>query len=497
MASNMIIRTMLLLSAASALLSSCDALDIMQDNKLSASNMWKTSTDVTQSTYGIYERMRSNFVQNDQNVFYWGEARVGNYMWGPSLESRVQDNNMIAVRTSTMNASTSSCGWSALYTTIDQANAVLKYADKVEMTDSDRSFAIGQAAFARAYCYFWAARIWGDVPLNLVPIESTTQPETYPVRAPKANVYAQIGVDIQTALDNADNLGVSKYFATKDAVNMLKAEYGLWMYTTQEGGKEYLTLAEEALSAIGISSSKLLSSYSDVFSRTNKCNSEVVFALFNDQTEKLTGGYYNYFYHPSNLVASSYRNNPVPIVSTQWWSYSQEFVDVLNKSKESNNDSRVSTNLGQGAYGASEQELTWPNKFLGDMSKSPVVLDCDLLYYRYAQAVMMDAELKYYKGDYSKALSSLNLIAKRAYGVENFYKDAGKDAVLEALVNEYFLEFPAEGVIWWALIRLDKIWEYNPDLVTMKETNPNILLWPITASARNKNNKLTQTEGWS
>ena len=59
---------------------------------------------------------------------------------------------MISVRTSTMNASTRSTAWSGLYTTIDQANAVLKYADKVDMTESEKGFAVGQAAFARPDC---------------------------------------------------------------------------------------------------------------------------------------------------------------------------------------------------------------------------------------------------------------------------------------------------------------------------------------------------------
>lgn len=472
-------------------------LDIIQDNKLSASNMWKDASDVITSTDGIYERMRANFVQADINVFYWGEARVGNYMWGPSLESNVQNGNMIDVRMSTMSASTESASWSALYTTIDQANAVLKYAPRVPMSDSERSYAIGQASFARAYCYFWAVRLWGDVPLVTVPIESTTQPETYPVRAPKASVYAQIEADIKTAIDNAQNLGSDKYFATKDAVNMLKAEYALWMYSTQDGGDACLDMADEALADIGISSGRLLSKYSDIFSRTNKCNNEVVFALNNNQTEKILGGYYQYFYMPSNLVASKYCQNPVPIISTQWWSYSQNFVDILRASKNGNNDSRVDCNLGDGDYGAAGQNMTWPNKFLGDMSGAITVLDCDLMYYRYAQAVMMDAELKYYKKDYNGALKSLNIIAKRAYGKDNFYTDASRNAVLKALTDEYFLEFPAEGVIWWALIRLDKIWDYNPALKEKQTLNPNILLWPITASARNKNNKLTQTEGWN
>ena len=93
------------------------------------------------------------------------------------------------------------------------------------------------------------------------------------------------------------------------------------------------------------------------------------------------------------------------------------------------------------------------------------------------------------------ALKSLNIIAKRAYGKDNYYTDASQEAVLEALVDEYFLEFPAEGVIWWALIRLDKIWDYN-DYLAANRNKTNILLWPISKSARDKNSNLTQTEGW-
>ena len=39
----------------------------------------------------------------------------------------------------------------------------------------------------------------------------------------------------------------------------------------------------------------------------------------------------------------------------------------------------------------------------------------------------------------------------------------------------------------------------HPDvpLAERRALNPNILLWPISASARNKNTKLTQTEGWN
>ncbi len=483
--------------AAGLSMTSCDFLDIMQDNKISASNMWTDASDVTTSTTGIYYRMRTNFVSDMCNVYWWGEVRVGDYMWGPSLLENLNGGDMIAVRTSTMSGVTASANWSNLYTAIDQANLVLKYAPQVNMSDSDRGYCVGQASFARAYCYFWAARLWGDVPLNLLPIESSTQAETYPSRNPKAEVYAQIRKDIDVAVENAQYLGNDKYQATIDAVNMLKAEYGLWMYRTQNGGEEYLKYADDALDAIGISSNKLLASYSDVFDREKKLNNEVVFALNNNQTEGLLGGYYAYFYHSAGNIAPAYRQNPVPIKSVQWMSYSQNFVDILLESKTKNNDSRVDRNLGYGDYHSEGKTISWPNKFLGDMSGATTVMDSDLLYYRYALAVMMDAECKYYQKDYDGALKSLNLIAKRAYGKDNFYTDKSESGVLEALVDEYFLEFPCEGVIWWSLIRLDKIWEYNPELVDKKQHNSNILLWPIATSSINKNGKLRQTEGWS
>ena len=269
----------------------------------------------------------------------------------------------------------------------------------------------------------------------------------------------------------------------------------------RHAGDDYLALADEALKAIGISSARLLDDYASIFAVDNKCNAEVIFALNNNQTEKLTGGYYWTFYWPATNVAPAYQMNPVPIYTTQWWNYSDNFISVLKRSKAEHNDRRVDCNYLEGPYGSSSEgvmnTISCPNKLKGDCSTNMMILDCDLLYYRYAQAVMLDAELKYWRKDYEGAVKSLNLIAKRAYGVDNFYTEATKEAVLDALCTETLLEFPCEGVVWWTLIRLDKIWDYNPSLAERRALNPNILLWPISASARNKNTKLTQTEGWN
>ncbi|MBQ3820960.1 MAG: RagB/SusD family nutrient uptake outer membrane protein, partial [Bacteroidales bacterium] len=361
----------LLVWAAAAGVVSCDKfeplLDIKQDGAISFSNMWQDANDVVTSTNGIYYRLRSCFVQDECNVFYWGEARVGEYMWGPGLDAKATDANKRAVLLSNMTGATGSCSWSALYTAIDQANSVIKYAPQVDMDQAQRDYCLGQAYFARAYCYFWAARLWGDVPLNLLPVEGTNQPETYPERAPKAEVYERIGLDIEEAQARASLLGSDAYFATAAAVNLLDAEYSLWMYSTQNGGDAFLDRAGSALGAMGLNRSRLSDNYSDVFDRTKKKGKEVIFALRNDQTEKLTGGYYFYFYHPTSAIDGKYVNNPVPAYKTQWWSYSQNFVDILQASRKDHGDKRVSTNLGIGSYGSGDgRTLSWPNKFLGE-----------------------------------------------------------------------------------------------------------------------------------
>ena len=163
----------------------------------------------------------------------------------------------------------------------------------------------------------------------------------------------------------------------------------------------------------------------------------------------------------------------------------------------------MDTNLGIGNYGADGGEISWCNKLLGDMTGSTMKLDNDLLYYRYAQAVMMHAELKYYQGKYEDALKSLNILAKRAYGKDNYYTYTDKESALGCIMKEYFLEFPAEGVIWWALIRTGMIWDVVPNseipgqtFADLRAKNPNILLWPIPQSSLNKNTNLHQLKGW-
>ena len=196
-------------------------------------------------------------------------------MWDRGTNRSLMDSDMLEVLHSLLNGGTSSVSWTNLYTCINQCNSVIKYAPSVEMSDETRSYCLGNAYFVRAYVYYWIARVWGDAPVILTPTESTGR-EIYPSRSPRAEVYAQVAQDIESALTHITSNAQGCYYATVDNINMLKADFALWMYAAQKGGDSYLTMAGEALDAV--TRTPLLGKFADVFDVKNKANKEIAVA---------------------------------------------------------------------------------------------------------------------------------------------------------------------------------------------------------------------------
>ena len=73
-----------------ASLASCHQdLNIVYDNKLTKDIMWQDPSDLEQSVPAMYSLLRGFLGASERNVFYLGEIRVGDYMWGPSLKDKV------------------------------------------------------------------------------------------------------------------------------------------------------------------------------------------------------------------------------------------------------------------------------------------------------------------------------------------------------------------------------------------------------------------------
>jgi hypothetical protein len=89
--------------------------------------------------------------------------------------------------------------WNGLYRVIANANLALdKIPGITPMDEGLKKRKLGEAQFLRAWAYFYAVRMWGDIPLVTKP-QSATSEDFFPARAPQEEIYKLIVSDLQAA----------------------------------------------------------------------------------------------------------------------------------------------------------------------------------------------------------------------------------------------------------------------------------------------------------
>src|SRR5690606_34267793 len=101
-----------------------------------------------------------------------------------------------------------------------------------------------------AFCYYWIGRVWGDAPVLLNGFESGKQDDLYPSREPADRVFEQVGIDLDAAATLMPDDVVDRDLASKASINLLKADYQLWMAKVRGGGTAALTAAKQAVDQV-------------------------------------------------------------------------------------------------------------------------------------------------------------------------------------------------------------------------------------------------------
>jgi hypothetical protein len=467
------------------LLSACNGdLDIINNSAVSSNSMWQEEGDATAAMYGLYNEFRSSF---SEGYMYWGEYRTG--LWGDGLTGQTSRDQVYQNQIPTNHAFSD---WTKLYTTINNANLILKYAPKISFkSEENKNEILANAYFVRAFCYYWIGRIWGDAPLLLDGFESDNQEGLFPTRNPADAIFKQVGEDADKALTLIPQ-NIKKNIASKASISMLKADYDLWMYKVRKVGDSYLRDAADKINYVLSNSSYALeSNYSDIFN--DNSGKEIIFEWSYIQDE-FTNGSTNDYLVPSQYVSSEYINNPVQTGSHQQWCfYTQDYKTFLTSISA---DQRIKESFETFYDSSKNQTFQWINKFKGHWVNNTRVFDSDVIVYRYADAILMDAEIKLAENNIIGAIEALNKIAKRAYGQDNYYATTISAAeVKDAIITERKKEFCAEGKLWWDFIRLGVAFSENSYLKG-RENEKNVLLWPISQNSINKNPTLKQTIGY-
>ena len=193
-------RNILISVFAVAALGSCDFLDEYNPNSVTTGNFYKTESDVETSVNGIYSALTQSYYFTYNHYFTDVRANATIVKDAGAVSgipyqfynfTLTEENSYVYNR------------YAQMYKTVSRANKVLAHIDDVTWQSADtRDVCEAEARFLRALTYFYLVTEWGDVPLVLKDLTTTSEVKANNVRAPKADVYKAIAEDLEAVVSS-------------------------------------------------------------------------------------------------------------------------------------------------------------------------------------------------------------------------------------------------------------------------------------------------------
>jgi hypothetical protein len=402
----------ILLIALSFVAISCDDLDLAPLSSLSSRNFPATDGDGISMVNAIYQ----------PNV---GISTALGYLIDltTELEANAENTNsggyLLGVMSWEPNNSYVSSVWNALYNGITRANdAVDNIGASESITPALKTRLIGEAKFLRAYYYFYAVQLWGDVPLALHNPDNTNT--SHITRATVDDVYAQIVQDLK---DAAQSLPKANEYADADkgratqgsAYTYLSKVYLVWGQTSEKSGA---TVQKERYRE-SVNYANLVTGYSleenflDNWSKDNRNGKESIFATQHIQGQSSANDGGNHLVHCS--FYGGFSNTTLPHVystSDKWY---HDFDD---------RDQRKKSTYVKELYNPSTGKVfvfdrVRYRKYIdtADVISSANTRDINRTIIRYAEVLLLKAEAinELNDGPNAEAYEAINQVRRRAF----------------------------------------------------------------------------------
>jgi starch-binding outer membrane protein, SusD/RagB family len=408
-----------------ALLPACnDYLNLAPENDLIKEKFWSKTEDVNSALAATYDAFRGAALES----FIWGELRADMAKIGSG--TLFGDYQKIA--RSDINPTNPAISWENYYKAINLANTLMFYDQLVLDKDKTftlemKNFADAEALFIRSLSYFYLIRLWNEVPLVLEPSISDTS-NLYPAKSSESVVIKQILSDLSIAKDMAyttEFMNNPPYFkgrANKFSIMALMADVYLW-------NQQYDKCIDYCDSIINTGLFGL-EPYSNWFSLYNPGNSltESIFEIqFDDNYENQQ--------NPINDLL-------IPISGSKQVSMTTQYYTLFSES-----DIRTCMN----------RTPTW--KYIGvDMEgllpRTANSRDANMIYYRYADILLMKADALTELGRLVEANALVRQTLERAG--QTHIEVTDQEEMRKVILDEHAREFILEGKRWFDLLRAAK-----------------------------------------
>lgn len=351
--------------------------------------------------------------------------------------------------------------WAGLYNVIAQTNLVIEKVPAISPMDAGRKAQIlGEAKFLRAWAYFYLVRLYGDVPLITTP-QTATSPDFYPTRAGTELVYKQITDDLTAAEEAGLPWQDASGKVSKGAVKALLSKVYLTMagQPLNKGAAYYKLAADKSLEVITSSGYGLFPSYADLHSLSQENKGEHIFQI--QYLASVAGNPMQQLLLPNFKDVSAYSDEMGSTVPTTTFYQSFEAGDLRAKDREG----FFYTSYYTGGDGALKQ-LNAPYIFKHfDLvangtsgTKGTTQSDLNWPQIRFAEVLLIYAEAQN-RADgapNTAAYEALNKIRKRALVPE--LSGLSQAAFEEAVWRERWHELCYEGITWFDMVRLRKVY---------------------------------------
>jgi len=389
-----------------------------------------------------------------KTIFAYGEFR------GASMTSNFTKPEETKMQNFQITSTADLCKWNGIYSVINMANSVLKYAP--EVCQADATYAEGamkshqaEAYFMRSLMYFYLVRNWREVPLVLEPYIDDSAPFSL-AKSSEAEIIAQIKTDLRTAIESGaakeryENYAwESKGRATIWALYALMADVCLWS-EDYDGCIQYADLLINATAAWRPVFMSISDQWFEIFDPGN--SNESIFEInWSSDLGQTTDSPYGFL----TMSASSGRLFSATMT--------QRLIDETQEAYLSGGAPvRSEWGAWTGSVVADTQEgLVY--KYQGSVTDNATrtYAFANFIIYRMADIMLLKAEALIWKGgedNWQQAMELINKIRVRANLSPLLidFSQATELSLLQILLNERDMELAAEGKRWYDLLRFGK-----------------------------------------
>lgn len=484
---HIIVKTFAAVLMAGGLTSCSDFLDQSSDSSLDGKNIFSTYEYAEGTIANIYQEFgEQNY--RARSIWYGYNTDVEVYSGSNKADGKADLATYNAgTANDQMNVTTGTDLWAKMYAAIERANlAISGLRENADLTDAKNKQLLGEALTLRALFYVDLINMWGDVPARFEGVNSSNM---YAAREDRDIIYKQLIADLQEAqelcawpneLSETQTVErVNKAFVKGFLARVCMQAAG---YAQRMDGENRLStdpeLTKEKLYPIALQACKdvmaqegkyvaLKNNFEDIFNNNGvsgdviTAGSESLFEIGYSNSPARGRIMYTFGIRHTgadNMTGMDKKGSDVGPVPTLYFDYDKNDTrrDVTCCPFQWEKGKQKLQAFKSWSFGKLRYE--WTNRLIPNGNDDGI----NKLYMRYADVVLMRAELENELNGPAAAAPYLEKIRKRAFGgdVSSYINkvSASKESMFNAIVEERGLEFAGElirkaDLIRWGLLK--------------------------------------------